>query len=390
MHPDISIRSFPDDPHPPVEVAWFSDLCNGDYEFLGVPDGDLRSSFEHCRDIVTTADRLGYENILLPSSYQVGQDVTAFASAVGPMTQQISLLTALRMGENHPPMLARSISTLDHILKGRLTVNIISSDLPGTKVSSEERYARSREVIQILLQAWEPGRERIQFKGDFYDIDLPTDPVKPYQQNGGPLLYFGGISEPARELCAEFCDVFLMWPETEDRIADTMKDMSARAAKYGRKIDFGYRVHMIVRDTEEEARACARRLVSKLDAGRGEEIKHRSLDSKSAGVMRQDALRETADAEGYIEPHLWSGIGQARSGCGSAIVGDPEQVRAKLQRYIDLGCRAFILSGYPLIEECEHFAKHVLPHMQTVRLAKAQGRLPESEPVTPLTTGERK
>ena len=181
-----------------------------------------------------------------------------------------------------------------------------------------------------------------------------------------------------------------MWPETESNVKETMEDMSARAEKFGRKIDFGYRVHVIVRETEEEARAAARKLVSKLDTDKGAEIKHRALDSKSAGVQRQDALREEADADGYIEPYLWSGIGQARSGCGSAIVGNPDQVLAKLERYMDLGIRAFILSGYPLIDECESFAKLVLPKLKTTRLAVDQGRLPAAEPVTPLTTGARK
>ena len=370
-----------------VEVAWFSDLCNGDYEFLGVPDGKLRSSFAHCADITRTADRLGYQNILLPSSYQVGQDVLTFAGGVAPMLEQISLLTAIRCGEVHPPMLARALSTLDHMLHGRLTVNIISSDLPGTQLDSAARYKISREVIQILKQAW--TQDRIQFNGEYYQFDLPSAPVKPYQQNGGPLLYFGGISEPARDLCAEFCDVFLMWPETEDRIEATMRDLSERAARFGRKIDFGYRVHVIVRETEAEARAYAERLVSKLDDQRAAEIKHAALDSKSAGVLRQDALREAADDDGYIEPHLWSRIGRGRSGCGSAIVGNPEQVLAKIRRYIDLGMRAFIFSGYPLIDECEYFARLVLPHLKQIRLARVQNRLPDNEPATPLTTGPR-
>lgn len=381
---ELSIRS----PKRRAEVGWFSDLCNGDHEFLGVPEGSLRSSFGHCAEIVRTADRLGYQNILLPSSYVVGQDTLTFAAGVAPMTEQISLLAAIRCGEVHPPMLARAISTLDHMLAGRLTVNVISSDLPGTEVDSETRYRRSGEVIQILQQAW--TRERIEFDGEFYQLDLPTEPVKPYQQNGGPLLYFGGTSDAARELCARYCDVFLMWPETEDRIAATMEDLAKRAARYDRKIDFGYRVHIIVRETETEARAAAQRLVSRLDDAHGLEIKHRAQDSRSEGVLRQDALRAGADAEGYIEPHLWSGIGRARSGCGSAIVGDPEQVRAKLERYMDLGVRAFILSGYPLREESELFARHVLPHLETCRLAVDQHRLPAVEPVTPLTTGTRR
>jgi len=372
---------------PAVEVAWFSALCSDDYEFLGVPDGRLRSSFEHCADIVTTADRLGYQNILMPSSFIAGQEPLVFAGATAVLTQQIQHLVAVRMGEIHPPMLARHLSTLDHLLKGRLTVNIISSDLPGQSESSEDRYARSDEVIQILKQAW--TRDRIEFQGRYYNLSIPTtEPVRTYQQNGGPLLYFGGISEPAKDLCAKHCDVFLMWPETEERLAATMAELSERAASYGRKIDFGLRIHMIVRETEAEARSDAQRLVSKLDAKIGAEIKARAQDSKSAGVLRQDELRAQSKDD-YIEERVWSGIGRARSGCGSALVGSPEQIHEKLQRYIAMGMRAFILSGYPHKAECELFARHVLPSLDTCKLPVVQGRVPAIEPATPLTTGPR-
>jgi alkanesulfonate monooxygenase len=370
------------------EVAWFSAICSDDYEFLGVPDGTIRSSYEHCGDIVRKADALGYQNILLPSGWIAGQDALAFASALAPQTKQINLLVALRMGEVWPPMLARALSTLDHILKGRLTINIISSDMPGIKEDNQTRYDRSSEIIQILQGLWRTDGA-YEFKGKFYDITLPTtEPAKPYQQNGGPLMYFGGISPAAQDLCAKHCDVFLMWPETEDRIAETMRIMSEKAAVYGRKIDFGFRSHVIVRETEAEARAAADRLISKLDAAKGAEIKARSQDSQSAGVKRQDELRAQSN-DLYIEDHLWSGIGLARSGCASAIVGDPDQVLAKLNRYMDMGMRAFVLSGYPHLDECDLFAKHVLPRLPTVRLNELQGRR-VPDPATPLTTAERR
>lgn len=370
-----------------AEVAWFSALCNDDYEFLGVPDGRLRSSFDHCRDIVLGADRLGFDNILLPSSYQVGQDPLAFAAAVGPMLEQLSLLVAIRCGEVHPPMLARALSTIDHLLEGRLTINIISSDLPGDTLDSPARYRRSAEVIEILRQAW--TKPQISFRGEFYEIDLPTDPVRSYQQNGGPLLYFGGYSEDARRLCAESCDVYLMWPDTEEGLAGTMEDLASRAAAVDRVIDFGLRIHVVVRETEDEARSAAARLLSRLDSDRGEEIKHRAQDSRSAGVRRQDELRDQSDDD-YIEDNVWSGIGRARSGCGSALVGTPDQIVAKLERYMDMGIRSFILSGYPHRDECERFARDVLPRLPRARLARLQGRLPDHVPATPLTTGERR
>jgi alkanesulfonate monooxygenase len=319
----------------------------------------------------------------------VGQDALAFASAMAPQTESINQLVALRMGEVWPPMLGRALATVDHIAKGRLCINIISSDMPGRKESNEVRYARSSEIIRILQGMWAADGP-FEFKGEFYEISLPdTDAAKPYQQNGGPLLYFGGISPAAQELCAKHCDVFLMWPETEERIEATMRGMAEKAAAHGRTIDFGFRSHVIVRETEVEARAAADRLISKLDPGKGQEIKNRSMDSKSLGVMRQDELRAQSH-DLYLEPHLWSGVGLARSGCGSAIVGDPNQVYAKLQRYIGLGIRAFILSGYPHLDECDLFAKHVLPRLDTIKLNEAQGRLPKETPETPLTFGLRK
>ena len=169
MPPAFSIRTAARQ----CEVAWFSALCSDDYEFLGVPDGSLRSNYEHCGEIVKKADALGYQNILLPSGWIAGQDALAFAAAMAPQTQQINQLVALRMGEVWPPMLARALATVDHIAKGRLCIKIISSDMPGTKESNEVRYARASEIIQILQGLWRTDGP-FEWKGEFYQISLPT------------------------------------------------------------------------------------------------------------------------------------------------------------------------------------------------------------------------
>lgn len=385
MNPTVDIRS------PQLkgaEVAWFAPLCNGDDQYLGHHDIRYKSDWSNTSNVLLTADRLGYRNILCPSSYQVGQDTLTFASAVAPLTSQINLLTAIRCGEVHPPMLGRAIATLDHILQGRLTINIISSNLPGTDLSSAERYQRSREVIEILKQGW--TQDYIDHQGAFYQIKLSnTDPVKPFQQNGGPLLYFGGYSPPAVDLCAEHCDVYLMWPETQERLLELMQNMSQKAARYGRKVDFGLRIHMIVRETETEARAAARKLMRFIDDEKGTEIRERALDAKSYGVARQTETRSIADSEGFVEENLWTGIGRARSGCGAAIVGDPDQVLRKIQSYMNMGIRAFIFSGYPHADECKLFAKYVLPQIPTFSMAEVQGRRPKHPPLTPLAAGLR-
>lgn len=370
-----------------AEISWFAPICDGDDEFLGVRDTKFKSSWENTSKIIKTAEQLGYSNVLCPSSYQVGQDTLSYVAAMAPITEKINFLAAIRCGEVHPPMLARALATLDHILKGRLTINIISSNLPGTKLPSSERYARSREVIQILKQAW--TQDEINFKGSFYNFKLPTAPVKPYQQNGGPLLYFGGYSNEGVELCAEFCDVYLMWPDTEVNLRGMISNMRSKAEKYKRNLQFGLRVHVIVRETEQEAKAYANSLISKLDLDLGKDIKNRAQDSKSLGVSMQSNLRNTSDQDYYAEPFLWTGIGLARSGCGAAIVGNPDQVYDKLKRYIDMGINAFILSGYPHQQECELFAKYVLPKIKNISLPEVLGRAPQKVPITPLGKGPR-
>lgn len=372
-----------------AEVSWFAPLCSDDFRLLGVPEGDLRSSWENTRDIALTADRLGFRNILCPSSYQVGQDTLTFASAMAPLTSQINLLAAIRCGEVHPAMLARTVATLDHILKGRLTLNVISSNFPGEDAPSKYRYQRSREVVEILRQAW--TQDEINYEGEIYNLKgLNTDPVRPYQQNGGPLLYFGGYSPDALELCGQFCDVYLMWPENEENLKQRMKDVAAVATRHNRVLDYGLRVHMIVRDTEAEAREYADHLVSQLDDEQGTAIRDRALDAKSLGVSLQSEQRKTADQSGYSEPHLWTGVGRARSGCGAALVGSVDQVLSKIERYQKMGIRAFIFSGYPHQQECEIFGSKVLPQLKTCSLPEVYGRIPASTPATPLGIGERK
>ena len=371
-----------------VEVSWFSALCSDDFQYLGVPDGTLRSSWAHCSNIVKKAEAQGFRNILCPSSYQVGQDTLSFVAGCAPITEKINLLAAVRCGEMQPIMLARTIATLDHMLEGRLTVNIISSDFPGEKADSAFRYQRSREVVEILKQAW--TQDEINYQGQVYNFSgLTTDPAKPYQ-TGGPLLYFGGYSPAALELCGQHCDVYLMWPEPKQQIAERMRAVNAVAERYERSLDYGLRVHVIVRDTEQEAREYAQHLVSKLEDDAGRAIRERALDSTSLGVAHQAKNRDLADMEGFVEPHLWTGVGRARSGCGAAIVGSTDQVLSELEAYQKMGIRAFILSGYPHMEECEHFGTRVMPQLNTCSLPQAYGRQPNTNPLTPLGAGERR
>ncbi len=345
-----------------TEVAWFGALCDDDVEQFGVPAPHLLSSYEHCRDITLTASTQGFDNILLPSGYQLGIDTTVFAAAIAPeVAGRMRLLVAVRCGESWPPQLARQLATLDHLLDGRLTINIISSDLPGAPVDSAPRYRRTAEVMTILRQLLD--RHPVDHHGEFFDLEV--EPPRIGTVSGTcPPLYFGGHSEPARAVAAEHADVFLTWPDTEAGVTTLIDEMRGRAAAHDRELRFGFRCHVVVRETEQQARDAAHHLLAALDEAEGARIRSRSLDSGSAGVRRQAELRDDADDDGFVEEALWTGIGRARSGAGAAIVGDPDQVVAKLRRYRDLGVDTFILSGYPHLAECELVGRHVLPALR--------------------------
>ena len=343
-----------------IEVSWFGALCDDDYEQLGVPNADLVSSWSHCSSIVSTVHDAGFDNVLLPSGYELGIDTVSFASSIAPTVTNMRLLTAVRCGEVWVPQLARQLATLNQVLNGRLTVNIISSEMPGESLDGPARYRRTTETMHALRTLL--NGQRLDIDGEF--VNLHVDPPRICTEMApSPAFYFGGLSDEARDTAAHGADVYLMWPDTEDSIASLISDMRRRASAARRTLRFGYRVHVVVRDTESEAREAAAHLISAVDAATGEAIRARSLDSTSVGVKRQAELRSGADNDGFVEPLLWTGIGRARSGCGAALVGTPDQIVDKIMNYRDMGIEAFIFSGYPHADEARRFAASVLPRL---------------------------
>lgn len=343
-------------------MSWFAPSCWGDTAKLGVADPSRRATFAYNRHVIELVDRLGFRNVLIPSSYVPGMDPWTLAAALGPHTRTTKLLPAVRVGEFDPPMFARAAKGLNQAMDSRLTINIISSDRAGESLSSEERYARTGEAMALLKSFW--SDEHVRHEGEWWTYDLDTGPTR---TSTPPPLYFGGTSEPARAVAALHADVYLMWVETVSSTAALVADLRERAAACGRTLRFGLRTHVIVRETEEEARAAAADLVSELDPEIGRRLKESSHDHASEGVRRQDALRAAAGDDGFVEEALWTGIGVARSGVGAAITGSVDQVEAKLRAYADLGIDCFILSGYPLDDEAERVAALLLPRLANWR-----------------------
>jgi alkanesulfonate monooxygenase len=343
----------------PLEISWFAPSCWGDTARLGVDDPSRRATYAYNAAVIRAVDALGFRNVLIPSSFVPGMDPWTLAASLGPVTTTTRLLPAVRVGEFDPPMFARAARSLQQAMGGRLTINIISSEMAGESLGSTERYQRTAEAMGLLKAFW--SGEHVRHEGDWWSYDLPTTATR---TRTPPPLYFGGTSEPAREAAAQHADVYLMWIETVAATAALVADLRARAARHGRTLRFGLRTHVIVRETEAAARSAAAELVSELDPDIGRRLKESSHDHASEGVRRQDALRSAAGDDGFVEEALWTGIGVARSGVGAAITGSPDQVEAKLRAYADLGIESFILSGYPLDDEARRVADLVLPRFE--------------------------
>ena len=195
-------------------------------------------------------------------------------------------------------------------------------------------------------------------------------------------MYFGGSSAAAHELAAEQVDAYLTWGEPPEEVAKKIADVRAKAAKYQRTVRFGIRLHVIVRETEAQAWAAADSLISHLsdDTVAQAQVAFARMDSE--GQRRMAALHaggsKRTRAELEISPNLWAGVGLVRGGAGTALVGDPQTVAARIREYADLGIDTFVLSGYPHLEEAYRFAELVFPLLPLDVQAKLTSSSPQA------------
>ncbi len=353
-----------------MQVFWFLPT-HGDSRYLGTVEGARAVDLPYLRQIASSADELGYEGVLIPTGRSC-EDPWVIASSLIGATQRLRFLVAVRPGLHQPALAARMASTFDRLSGGRLLVNLVTggdrAELEGDGVflPHDKRYEQSTEFIriwrEILARSHDSGV--VNFDGDHLQVKgakLLFPPV----QVPHPPVWFGGSSESAHDLASRYVERYLTWGEKPEDVAKKVADVRARARAQGRKIDFGIRLHVIVRETEDEAWAAADALISRLDDATIEKAQAAFRNMDSIGQQRMAALhaggvrRSRADLE--ISPNLWAGVGLVRGGAGTALVGSPRQVADRINEYHALGIDAFILSGYPHLEEAWRFAELVFP-----------------------------
>lgn len=364
-----------------MNIFWFLPI-HGDGHYLGTQHGARAVDHHYLKQIAQAADNLGYGGVLIPTGRSC-EDSWIVASSLIEATRRLKFLVALRPSTISPTVQARQAATLDRLSEGRLLVNIVaggdSSDLEadGTFLSHDERYEHAREFIDIwtrLMQGEEVTHEGKHLKVKGAKLLFP--PVqKPY-----PPLYFGGSSDAAHDLAAEKVELYLTWGEPPAEVEKKFADVRKRAAALGRTVKFGVRLHVIPRETNDQAWAAAEDLIKYLDDETIAKAQSAFANMDSEGQRRMRALHGGSRSKLEISPNLWAGVGLARGGAGTALVGDGETIARRLKEYQDIGADTFVLSGYPHLEEAYRFAELVFPHVGI----QAPGRLQNPNLVSPF------
>jgi alkanesulfonate monooxygenase len=371
----------------PLDFFWFIPT-HGDGSYLGSEKLQRPADFGYFRQVATAVDQLGFGGVLLPTG-QSCEDSWITAAGLAPLTERLKFLVALRPGVVTPAFAARQTAALDRLSNGRLLLNVVVGGNPvelagdGVFLPHDERYAQAGEFLRIW-RALLSG-ETVDFDGKYYQVKggrLDFLPVqRPY-----PPLYFGGSSDAGQELAAEQTDLYLTWGEPVGQVTEKIAAARARAAKRGRKLRFGIRLHFIVRDTAEEAWAAADKLISRVTDAQIEAAQRRFLgEMDSVGQRRMAELHGGRRDKLLIAPNLWAGIGLVRGGAGTALVGDPESVAARIREYQAAGIDTIIGSGYPHLEEAYSVAERLFPALGIDRRVRRFTEVAGSE----FATGQR-
>lgn len=367
-----------------MHVFWFIPT-HGDSRYLGTSEGAREVNFDYLKQVAVAADTLGYEGVLIPTGRSC-EDPWVAASALAAVTQRLKFLVAVRPGLMAPTLAARMAATFDRISNGRLLINLVTggdtAELEGDGLFLDHaaRYAASAEFLRIWREVLAASHEsgQIDFEGKHLSVK-GARVLYPPLQCPHPPVYFGGSSAPAHALAGEQVDTYLTWGEPPADVAQKLDDVRRHAARHGRTVKFGIRLHVIVRETDEAAWAAADDLISRLDDDTVARAQAVFAKMDSEGQRRMAALhaggarrtRETLE----LSPNLWAGVGLVRGGAGTALVGDPHTVAERMREYAELGIDTFVLSGYPHLEEAYRFAELVFPLLPRSVREKLPGKV---------------
>ena len=361
----MTLTTIPTATTPGLDVLWFLPT-HGDGRYLGTATGGRAVTLDYLRQVAQAADTLGFYGVLIPTGKSC-EDSWLVASALAPATKKLRYLVAVRPGLASPTLYARMTATLDRLSEGRLLINIVTGGDPvenaadGIFLDHDQRYEVTREFLDIYRPLL--AGETVSYQGKHLKVEGASVLFPPVQA-GGPQLYFGGSSEAANAVAAEHVDVYLTWGEPPAAVKAKIAEVRRQAEARGRKVRFGIRLHVIVRETNAKAWEAADELISHVDDATIAAAQSVFARLDSVGQARMRALHGGRRDKLEVSPNLWAGVGLVRGGAGTALVGDGASVAARMEEYAELGIESFILSGYPHLEEAYRVAELVLPRLK--------------------------
>jgi alkanesulfonate monooxygenase len=347
-----------------MEIFWFLPT-HGDGRYLGSAEQARSVNHAYLKQIAQAADELGFVGVLLPTGRSC-EDAWVVASSLIPVTTRLKFLVAIRPGITSPTFAARMAATFDRLSEGRLLINVVTGGDPdeavgdGVFLSHDERYEVTEEFLQVWREA--VAGKAISLRGKHLHVEN-AKVLYPSVQKPHPPLYFGGSSAVAYGLAARQVDVYLTWGEPPQQVEEKISTVRRLAAEEGRSVRFGIRLHVIVRETEQEAWTAANDLIRYVDDQTIAKAQKAFARFDSEGQRRMAQLHSGSREQLEVSPNLWAGVGLVRGGAGTALVGDPATVAKRMQEYADIGVETFILSGYPHLEEAYRVADLLFPHL---------------------------
>jgi alkanesulfonate monooxygenase len=339
------------------------------------PEGSA-IDIDYTRAFAQAHEQAGFDRILVPHS-STTPDATITVSYAASVTSRVHFMLAHRPGFVSPTLAARQFATLDHFTGGRLAVHFISGGSDddqrrdGDFLDHDERYARTDEYLTILRRIWTEDRP-FDHDGRFYQFKQAFSEIKPKQSPHVPI-YFGGASAPALEVAGKHADVYALWGESKEQVAEQIARVRAEAAKHGRSVRFSVSFRPILGATEIAAWDRAEAILAETRRLRVEHgYSKGNGPQQSVGAQRLLA----AAGDGVVaDDRLWTAIAKEIGGRSNstALVGTASQVAQTLSEYYALGVTTFLIRGFDPLEDAIDYGRELIPATRelTERLARA-------------------
>ena len=363
------------DSHPLPSFHWFLPTSGDGHQIGGVTAVQRRSdaasrrapTLDYLSQVARAAELAGFEAALTPTGAGC-EDSLVTCAALAPVTSTLRFLVAFRPSLTLPTVLAQQAATFQRMSRGRLALNVVTGGDPveqrafGDFSDHDTRYRRTDEFLTVLRRLFSGAT--VDFEGEHLHVEgasllLPLEQI--------PRIDFGGASTAAEEVAARHADSYLTWGEPIEQVTPRIARVRALAAGHARRPQFGIRLHVISRDTAAQAWAEAQRLLDGMDDAAISATQERFARMDSVGQSRMASLhggRRARARDLEVAPNLWAGVGLVREGAATALVGDHDEVAARLVEYHRAGFDEFILSGYPHLEEAHRFGDHVRPRVE--------------------------